>query len=200
MIELIPTNTDEDKLNRATMPKSQTQKTGRTNSHRQYMQPMITRLTPQRQATPPALRVHPFRRFLAAGLNFLPDLRAQFVGLMALAAFLTFAPPAQADPRPVSLTRLHSFGDPFSDAKHPYAVIEGSDGALYGTANGGGSPDYGTVFRVNKDGSGFTMLRIFTGGTDGRYLDAGVTEGSDGDIAVAIVLRPPVKEFSHFFC
>src|SRR5207247_10372238 len=33
---------------------------------------------------------------------------------------------------------------------------------LYGTAEGGGSERYGTVFRVNTDGTGYTNLHNFT--------------------------------------
>ena len=34
-------------------------------------------------------------------------------------------------------------------------------------ANHGGTNDYGTVFAVNTDGTGFTTLHLFTGGSDG---------------------------------
>jgi uncharacterized repeat protein (TIGR03803 family) len=37
---------------------------------------------------------------------------------------------------------------------------------LYGTARGGGSGVNGTVFRVNTDGAGFTVLHSFAGGTN----------------------------------
>ncbi len=59
-------------------------------------------------------------------------------------------------------------------------VTEGSDGALYGTTQGGGTAGGGTVFRIRKDGTGFTVLHSFECGTDGCSPTAGVTEGSDG--------------------
>jgi uncharacterized repeat protein (TIGR03803 family) len=68
-----------------------------------------------------------------------------------------------------------------TDGSYPHGgVIEGNDGALYGTASEGGDFGYGTVFRLNKDGSGFAVLKSLNGGTDGSYPDGGVTEGNDG--------------------
>jgi uncharacterized repeat protein (TIGR03803 family) len=42
-----------------------------------------------------------------------------------------------------------------------------SGNTLYGTANGSGSSNNGTVFAVSTDGTGFTNLYSFTGGSDG---------------------------------
>ena len=50
-----------------------------------------------------------------------------------------------------------------------------SGNTLYGTAEEGGSSDYGTVFRVNTDGTGFTTLHSFAGySSDGAYPMAGL--------------------------
>src|SRR4030095_503192 len=58
----------------------------------------------------------------------------------------------------------------FTTGSEPYAALtEGSDGVLYGTAAGGGSNNYGTVFKLNPDGSNFSVLMDFeytmTGGS-----------------------------------
>jgi uncharacterized repeat protein (TIGR03803 family) len=75
---------------------------------------------------------------------------------------------------------LHSFEHNDIDHYIAYSgLIEGSDGMLYGTSNGEGPNRSGSVFRINKDGSGFETLYFFTGtgkGPDGRVPDAGVTE------------------------
>ncbi len=50
----------------------------------------------------------------------------------------------------------------------PSGLIEGTDGALYG-ASGGGGTGLGSVFRINKDGTGFTTLHTFSLGQGGGY-------------------------------
>ena len=63
------------------------------------------------------------------------------------------------------------------------ALIEGSDGKLYGTIAGGGGKGEGMVFKLNKDGNGFSALYSFvgilTGGSDGS-TPQGLLEGNDG--------------------
>src|SRR5207248_3153942 len=67
-------------------------------------------------------------------------------------------------------TNLHSFTATFfpdytnSDGAYPDAGLIVSGNTLYGTAVSGGSGNYGTVFAVNTDGTGFTNLHSFTGG------------------------------------
>src|SRR6185369_17125637 len=55
------------------------------------------------------------------------------------------------------------------------------DGGLYGATRYGGGVDLGTVFKINRDGAGYSVLHRFTNspGT-GTYPIAGVLEGSDG--------------------
>ena len=77
--------------------------------------------------------------------------------------------------------RLNSFGNPALSAATPWSTpIEGSDGALYGTTTEGGTNDFGTVFKINKDGSGLQILHRFAGGAnDGVNPVGGLTEGID---------------------
>lgn len=63
----------------------------------------------------------------------------------------------------------------------PYAkLLLASDGCLYGTTYAGGISNSGTVFKINRDGSGFAVLHSFTGTTDGKNPETGLVEGTDG--------------------
>ncbi|HET7696011.1 MAG TPA: choice-of-anchor tandem repeat GloVer-containing protein [Vicinamibacterales bacterium] len=61
-------------------------------------------------------------------------------------------------------------------------LVEGSDGFLYGTTAFGGANDAGTVFRIDKTGSGFETLHDFTGpagSTQPRGLMRDTAGGAD---------------------
>ena len=64
-----------------------------------------------------------------------------------------------------TITTLHSFAGYPSEGSNPQGGLILSDKHLYGTALQGGSADGGTVFKVNTDGTGFTTLYDFAGGT-----------------------------------
>ena len=73
---------------------------------------------------------------------------------------------------------IHTFTGP-PDGQQPYGkLLEGSDGRLYGTTYSGGL-FIGTVFSLQKDGSGYWILHNFQRG-DGLSPNAGLLEGSDG--------------------
>ncbi|MBI3853513.1 MAG: hypothetical protein HY298_24970 [Verrucomicrobia bacterium] len=57
-------------------------------------------------------------------------------------------------------TNLHNFAGG-SDGANPYARLIASGNTLYGTAQAGGSAGNGTVFKFNKDGTGYTNLHVF---------------------------------------
>ena len=63
-------------------------------------------------------------------------------------------------------TVLHGFSGA-SDGSEPYGDLLLSGNTLYGTASGGGSNGLGTVFAVNTNGTGFTVLHSFSGPPDG---------------------------------
>ena len=75
---------------------------------------------------------------------------------------------------------LHHFRGGTNDGARPEAeLLEGTDGLLYGTTPSGGSYASGTVFRMNKGGSGFEVLHGFGATGDGALPGAAVIEGSD---------------------
>lgn len=87
-----------------------------------------------------------------------------------------------------SLSRLHSFDsvDATNGAYPEAGLVRGRDGAFYGTTIQGGVVNChdrgcGTVFRINPDGSSFSVLHKFMGGsTDGGAPNASLVQGTDG--------------------
>src|ERR1043166_1639115 len=85
-----------------------------------------------------------------------------------------------------TLTTLHSFSArpvsyPYtnSDGAAPQGSLAISSNTLYGTAYYGGKFGYGTVFRLNTDGFGFTNLHDFDNDNDGAYLIGGLILSSN---------------------
>lgn len=76
----------------------------------------------------------------------------------------------------VAFTNLHSFV--YTNGTGPVATPLLAGGVLYGTTRIDGEngffSGYGSVFKVNTDGSGYTTLRVFTNGPDGGNLAAGL--------------------------
>jgi uncharacterized repeat protein (TIGR03803 family) len=70
-------------------------------------------------------------------------------------------------------TNLYNFTDN-NDGALPLAGLILAGNTLYGTTEQGGASDYGTVFAINTDGTGFTNLYGFTGGDDGANPQAGL--------------------------
>ena len=73
-------------------------------------------------------------------------------------------------------TNIYSFSGG-TNGSNPEAGLVVSGNTLYGTTYGayfGQSSGYGTVFRVNTDGSSFSNVYTFTGGSDGANPEAGV--------------------------
>ena len=70
-----------------------------------------------------------------------------------------------------TFSTLKSFGT--NDGTHPWAGLTLSGSVLYGTAESGGCLGSGTVFQVNTDGTGYTVLKNF---------DAAIENSSNGTI------------------
>jgi uncharacterized repeat protein (TIGR03803 family) len=81
-----------------------------------------------------------------------------------------------------TLTIIHTFGASSTDAGHPEgALIQGSDGNLWGTSNAGGSGGSGTVFKMTTAGK-VTVMHQFVGcGSNGCDPAAGLVQGKDGN-------------------
>jgi uncharacterized repeat protein (TIGR03803 family) len=95
-------------------------------------------------------------------------------GLIALAAVVVPTPARAGN----GITVLHSFD--YLDGQYPEGrLVQGNDGAFYGTTYAGGANGYGEVYKVTADGT-FTILHSFAG-PDGTSLDSGLLLRTDGD-------------------
>jgi uncharacterized repeat protein (TIGR03803 family) len=88
--------------------------------------------------------------------------------ILALGLGLTLAAPVKAQ----TLRTIHTFtgqstGGSNYDGANPYGGLVQAGNTLYGTTEFGGTSSNGTVFAVNTDGTGFSTLHSFTGGSDG---------------------------------
>lgn len=77
-------------------------------------------------------------------------------------------------------TVLHRFQPVTDGANALGGVIEGSDGLLYGTCAVGGTNNSGTIFRLERDGTGFTVLRHLLSTGDCRNPQGALLEAADG--------------------
>jgi uncharacterized repeat protein (TIGR03803 family) len=78
---------------------------------------------------------------------------------------------------------LHSFAN--TDGIQPQAgLVQASNGSLYGTTQGGGTNNEGTVFKITQGGT-LTSLHSFcsqTGCPDGSSPYAGLVQATDGNL------------------
>ena len=63
----------------------------------------------------------------------------------------------------------------FTQANNPLGGLTISGTTLYGMTTLGGASNHGNIFSIGTDGTGFTNLYSFTGGTDGAYPAGGLT-------------------------
>jgi uncharacterized repeat protein (TIGR03803 family) len=79
-----------------------------------------------------------------------------------------------------ALTVLYTFtGGDDGGGPNGY-LVQAANKDFYGTTVGGGTNGgYGTVFKINTNGT-LTSVYSFTGGTNGAYPEAGLVQGGDG--------------------
>jgi len=102
--------------------------------------------------------------------------------LPALVAGLSLIPAGRVTAQ--TFKNLHSFtafiSSTNNDGAYPQTGLILSDNALFGTARSGGNSGYGTVFKVNPSGTGFTNLHSFAGSpNDGANPYAGLILSSN---------------------
>jgi uncharacterized repeat protein (TIGR03803 family) len=79
-----------------------------------------------------------------------------------------------------SVTTLHEFK--YTDGSTPLDLLQGTDGALYGTTYGGGTVNWGVAYRVDPSSLAFGVIHDFNGSLPpgGGTPQAGLALGSDG--------------------
>jgi uncharacterized repeat protein (TIGR03803 family) len=78
-------------------------------------------------------------------------------------------------------TLLWSFSRAGGDGVDPqFGLVEPADGRLYGVTTAGGAFGQGTVFGLNKNGTGYEIIKQFAGGPDGASPNVRLVVGSDG--------------------
>ena len=78
-----------------------------------------------------------------------------------------------------TFTTLHVFSGGTDGAWPDAALVQGTDGYLYGTTSGGNT-NAGTVFKISTDGRTFTNLHAFSGGADGASPSASLIQDGGG--------------------
>ncbi len=90
------------------------------------------------------------------------------------------------------------------EGSEPFAgLVQGAQGTLFGTTRYGGTDDLGTAFRLNADGSGYTVLHSFTSTNgDGAEPGAALLVASDGALYGTTLLGGTSGEGTVFklFC
>lgn len=105
---------------------------------------------------------------------------------------------------------LKAFDNYYGEGAYPDGWVVVSGSTLYGVLQEGGSYGYGTVFRMNLDGGGFTVLKHFTGsdgkgGTPGILLSGMTLFGTtyaggsaNGGVVFSLLLPPVNPGFASF--
>jgi len=74
---------------------------------------------------------------------------------------------------------LHSFGDG-SDGEEPYGSLTLLNNTFYGTTSRGGANGVGTIFSIQTDGSGYSLLASFDTATTGGLPEDFLTANASG--------------------
>ncbi len=112
------------------------------------------------------------------------------------------------------ITALHVFKGYPNDGYRPIGIlVQGSDGAFYGTTYQGGANNIGSVFKITAAGV-YTMLYSFgtvtpdasepisglTVGSDGKFYGTGSHGGSKGDGALYQITSTGTESLVYSFC
>jgi uncharacterized repeat protein (TIGR03803 family) len=133
----------------------------------------IVRVTPTGEVTV----LHQFHDNTSAGpLVFTPA--GKLIGVR-LAGGGTPGSIYQIDPATGAFNNIYTFKQGEGGDSINFPLVVATDGNFYGTTNGGGTDQQGSVFKVTPAGE-FTLLHSFTNGPDGIQPEAGLIQATDG--------------------
>ena len=95
------------------------------------------------------------------------------------------------EPDGTDFTVLHSMQWAADGGNPNLALMQGADGRLYGAAGQGGPNNSGTIFAINTDGSGYTVLRYLDSYADGSVPYCPLVQGPDGKLYGSTALGTP---------
>ena len=78
--------------------------------------------------------------------------------------------------------KLYEFTGGTADGAYPYGslTLSGDGTTLFGMTQMGGADGFGVMFKIGTDGSGYSVLHNFAGGTEGAMPRGSLTLSSDG--------------------
>jgi uncharacterized repeat protein (TIGR03803 family) len=115
------------------------------------------------------------------GLTFNPSEKTLF-GTAALGGSGSYGVVFSLTIKPATYTVLYNFTGGSDGAAPSGTLALDPKGNLYGNANYGGASGAGAVFEVVPKTKQETVLYKFTGGTDGKYPNAGVIRDKKGNL------------------
>ena len=96
---------------------------------------------------------------------------------------------------------LRSFKRSATEGGYPYgSVYETREGVLYGTTSAGGPNDYGMLYRMNRDGTGFAVLRYFVSTSDEGYLPVAAPVEGPGGLLYGTTYYDSLQEAGTVYC
>jgi uncharacterized repeat protein (TIGR03803 family) len=96
---------------------------------------------------------------------------------------------------------LHDFESTLKDGGYPYgSVYETREGVLYGATAYGGPDDYGTLYRINRDGSGYAVLHCFVSTNSEGYVPVAPPIEGPGDLLYGTTYYDGINDAGAIYC
>jgi uncharacterized repeat protein (TIGR03803 family) len=95
---------------------------------------------------------------------------------------------------------LHDFAGTATDGGYPYgSVYETREEVLYGATSYGGPDNYGELYKINRDGTGYTVLRFFVHTNTEGYLPVGAPVEGPGDLLYGTTYYGGLNDFGTVY-